>query len=234
MQDFLQSKRLPVWGHSVFAVRLSNDGFYQEGVLPFKHGHNRKEGATKTYLAWQMMKYRCLNPNCHAYALYGGRGITVCEQWMQFDGFLRDMGESPDGYSLDRIDVNGNYEPGNVRWATVIQQARNRRNNNLLQFNGETLTIAEWSEITGLGWETIKSRIKRGWSVGDALTLPVDLNFERRRGERHHNAKLSDAERKLIIELYVPGKMGYKRLAKRFGVTPPTIHKIVAAQKRKT
>lgn len=86
---------------------------------------------TPTYSVWTNMKTRCLNRRNAAYPLYGGRGIKVCERWMKFENFLADMGDKPEGKSLDRIDVNGNYEPGNCRWATANEQARNQRTTRL-------------------------------------------------------------------------------------------------------
>jgi hypothetical protein len=89
---------------------------------------NRKQITTPTYRSWVAMKTRCFNPARGDYHLYGGRGITVCKQWRQsFACFLADMGERPEGRTLDRLDPNGNYEPSNCRWATVEEQARNKR-----------------------------------------------------------------------------------------------------------
>jgi hypothetical protein len=94
----------------------------------FKHGHARKGRETLTFRSWTSMLQRCLNPNSDNYRWYGGRGITICLEWIDsFDAFLADMGERPTGMTLDRINPDGNYEPGNVRWATPKEQARNRR-----------------------------------------------------------------------------------------------------------
>jgi len=121
------------------------------------------------------MRSRCNNPNDQSYPRYGGRGISVCERWDRFEVFLADMGKRPaPGYSLDRTDNNGNYEPGNCHWATKTDQARNRRSNRRLTHDGRTMTLAEWAHAVALNQNTISRRIDRlGWSVARALTTPV-------------------------------------------------------------
>ena len=115
------------------------------------------------------MHTRCTNQNSPQFHNYGGRGIKVCDRWSSFNNFLADMGEAPPGLSLDRIDVNGDYAPGNCRWATGVQQGRNRRNNTLIEHNGARATLAEWSERTGLHRSTIKDRLAAGASTQEAL-----------------------------------------------------------------
>jgi hypothetical protein len=92
-----------------------------------KHGHNRNSKPSPIYKSWQAMLARCRNPNHVAYSRYGGRGITVCERWLTFENFYADMGERPVGKTLDRIDNDGNYEPGNCQWSTAKEQNNNQR-----------------------------------------------------------------------------------------------------------
>ncbi len=130
--------------------------------------------STATYKIWQGMHKRCNNPKCRTYPLYGGRGIKVCERWESFENFLEDMGERPaDNLSLDRIDNEGDYEPGNCRWATDTEQVNNTRRNNRITFNGVTQNLGQWAKQTGLPRDAIFLRIKRGWSVERALTTPL-------------------------------------------------------------
>lgn len=127
------------------------------------------------YNIWMSIKRRCLNPKATNFHNYGGRGITVCARWLQsFQTFLDDMGPRPSRrHCIERKNNGGNYEPGNCRWATYTEQNRNRRNNHLLTFRGETRTIAGWAEATGISRSTIQCRVARyGWDVERALTEP--------------------------------------------------------------
>lgn len=135
------------------------------------HGHAVHGAQTPTYFSWQHMNDRCYNSNHAFYKDYGGRGISVCERWRKsFTNFLDDMGERPSKlHTIDRIDGNGNYEPDNCRWATRKEQARNRKTNRLIAFNGVTRTLAEWSELTGINREKISWRIDHGWPIEKAM-----------------------------------------------------------------
>jgi hypothetical protein len=128
---------------------------------------------TPAYNAWSNMRMRCQNPSHPSYSNYGGRGITVCKRWQEFENFFADMGEPPAGMSLDRKDNDGNYEPDNCRWATNRQQAINKRSNQLLTLDGRTMTMMQWASVTGIKANTIWYRLDRGWTVEDALTRPV-------------------------------------------------------------
>jgi hypothetical protein len=126
---------------------------------------------TPEFAAWSHMIQRCTNPNDDSYADYGARGITVCDRWKNdFLNFFADMGPRPTGMTLERDEVNGNYEPGNCRWATKKEQANNTRRNRLIELDGERGTLQWWADKTGIGRGTIAWRLNRGWSVKEALT----------------------------------------------------------------
>lgn len=117
---------------------------------------------------------RCLNPNEAGYKNYGGRGIYICERWNTFANFLADMGQRPDRHSIDRIDNNGPYAPENCRWAISKVQSRNKRNNFLITHNGQTKTLQEWAEITGIHYGTLRSRIiDSKWNTEKAFARPT-------------------------------------------------------------
>lgn len=137
----------------------------------YRHGRV----GTREYLSWQKMKSRCLNTGDKAFPNYGGRGITICEQWLGalgFETFWKNLGPRPSiKHSLDRIDNNGDYSPENCRWATAQEQANNRRSNVLLNFAGKTMNMSQWAKVLGIDKDIIQSRLKRrGWSVERALT----------------------------------------------------------------
>lgn len=130
---------------------------------------------TKTYRAWSSIKQRCGNPKKANYHNYGGRGISVCPRWSRFEDFLRDMGECPPGMSIEREDYDKNYEPGNCKWATVLEQARNRRSNHRITFDGRSQPISVWAEEIGMSEDTLRKRINRGWPLERALVGPTTL-----------------------------------------------------------
>lgn len=138
---------------------------------------NWKHGAcgTPEHRAWNGMRSRCYDPNTEYYHRYGGRGIKVCDRWLEsFLNFLEDMGPRPSPlHTLDRVDNNRNYEPGNCRWATWEEQQNNRRTTRLLTHDGRTMSVAQWSRATGISESGIISRIQAGWSLSDALTTPT-------------------------------------------------------------
>ena len=131
-------------------------------------------GTSRIRSIWEGMMRRCNDPRAVSYPHYGGKGIKVCDRWRLFENFYADMNEPPDkSYSLDRIDNDGNYEPENCRWATRLQQHRNRTDNAILEFNGECKCVTEWAEFLGVRAPTLFSRLKYGWSIEKTLTTPV-------------------------------------------------------------
>lgn len=136
----------------------------------------------KEYRVWINMKSRCMNRNTPDWYLYGGRGIKICKRWMNFENFLSDMGKCPTKYSLDRIDTNGDYTPSNCRWATSKMQSRNTRYQHIVTIKGKSMPLVEAVENCGLLilYNTALQRIKRGWSVNEALSIPpIDAGKKR-------------------------------------------------------
>lgn len=134
--------------------------------------------------SYNTMMQRCYNPNNSQYADYGGRGITVCERWQQnqpnaqgFWNFVADMGDKPEGSTLDRIDNSKNYTPENCRWATRREQQRNRRNNIVITFNGQTMVAEDWAQKLGISKSTILWRYHKG--------LPVEVVLSKRNYRGH-------------------------------------------------
>jgi hypothetical protein len=143
-----------------------------------KHGlYKGKDGKkSRLYHIWEDMKNRVLNPNNRRFKSYGGRGIKIFENWIQYVQFHKWALEN--GYSdtltIDRIDVNGNYEPSNCRWSTQKEQGNNRTNNRLITYKNQTKTMMEWSDELGFGFHVLKNRLKRNWTIERALTTPLN------------------------------------------------------------
>lgn len=135
------------------------------------HGMN----GTPEYIAWQKIIDRCGNPNNPFWNRYGGRGITMFQPWRHsFEEFFKHIGRKPSPkHSIDRINNDGNYEPGNVRWATPLQQSRNRGGRVFVEYRGEKLCISEWSQKVGIKLGTLLKRIRNGWPIEKAMTTTV-------------------------------------------------------------
>lgn len=134
---------------------------------------------------WNNMKKRCYNERHESYKYYGAKGVIVCDEWLHdFDAFKSwAMAHGyQDDLTIDRIDINGNYSPDNCRWVSPKGQARNRSSNHLITYNGITLSITEWAERLNMNIKTLTRRLNFGWSIEQALTIPVNKNLARRRG----------------------------------------------------
>ena len=151
----------------------------------------------RIYYIYYAIKDRCYNPKTKCYKRYGGRGITMCDEWKNdfktfyvwavANGYKEEI--LPNGrnkWTIDRIDTNGNYEPSNCRWITIKEQSRNTRKNKLIEFNGEKHTLSEWTEILNLPYSRIYKRLSDGWSVERAFTTPVI--------EKHINKKYKELQ----------------------------------------
>lgn len=169
------------------------------------HGLSRHPG----YRTYRAMRKRCEWPADESWGLYGGRGIKVCEKWDTFEAFWADMGPSwRPGTWIERIDVNGNYEPSNCTWATPIEQGANRRNNVILETPDGPMTLMQASRKYGIGYQTISARIRYGWKMED-LFLPVTKDNSRR---------------ELNVIINTPdGPMIAARAAKKYGLGVPTL-----------
>jgi hypothetical protein len=143
-----------------------------------RHGHagTDRKVASKTYTTWATMTQRCHNPSNSKYRMYGANGICVCPEWRDsFAAFLQDMGERPEGMTIDRIDGSRGYEPGNCRWASPKTQQRNLKTNVFVEYQGHKKCLAEWAEIYAIHPKTLGFRIKSGWDLTAAFTTPPRL-----------------------------------------------------------
>jgi hypothetical protein len=135
------------------------------------------------------MKQRCLTPTNVKYPQYGGRGIKVCDKWLRFEGFLEDMGERPEGKILDRIDPNGNYEPGNCRWATRLEQANNTTGIRVVAVRGERSSITQMAKRHNISVGAVYARLKSGMDVERAFTAPLSKRGRKRLNEAKYGRK---------------------------------------------
>ena len=165
-----------------------------------KHGDGRHSDRSRLYHVWADMKNRCSSPKCHAYKHYGARGIKVCDEWMEYEPF-RDWSYS-NGYAenltLDRIDVNGDYEPSNCRWATRKEQANNKRGTIKLSYNNITRPLSEWAEKLGVKSSLLYSRLKKGWEIDAILLTPTVEQIEKLMQEIDANDRITINQEKVI------------------------------------
>lgn len=166
-----------VWRSSLRKGTCQSCGCLQREQLAARrttHGATRPGRVTTEYNIWRGMKIRCLMPTNHAWKNYGGRGITICDRWREsFAAFLEDMGPRPSyRFTIDRIDNDGPYEPGNCRWAVSRTQSGNKRGNRVMTFRGKTQHMAAWARDLNVPVHQISNRLRRGWSVERALSEP--------------------------------------------------------------
>lgn len=174
-------------GYRVKNGTIKSCGCWQKDNPPkLKHGMT----GTKIFFTWQRILDRCNNKNGKNYKGYGGRGITVCNEWLKFENFRDDMYESylkhcqkfgEKNTSIDRIDNNGDYCKKNCRWATTKQQNRNRRSNIYLKFKDKEMILADWAKHIGVSFKCLRGRLNRGWTVEQTLTLPHGYLLQNKR-----------------------------------------------------
>lgn len=192
----------------------------QTRVRKRRHGGKVGGRAAPEYKSWAAAVQRCTNPNDASYPDYGGRGITICDRWRDdFGAFLADMGPRPSPkHTIDRKDVNGNYEPGNCRWATPTEQARNQRQTVMLTLGAETRPLADWAERLGISAKLLHARRTWGWSDERALTTPVALKARR----------VSDEIAATAAALYDAGEGTQREIAARLGLRQQSLSRAIA------
>jgi hypothetical protein len=180
------------------------------------HGGTVNGVRTPEYQTWNSILTRCHGPNPEP--RYGGRGISVCERWRKsFTAFLEDMGTRPPKHPIDRIDNDGNYEPGNCRWVTHKEQMQNTSTTARIEFRGVVKSYAAWAEETGIPWACISQRLKRGWTVEQALTEPP----------RHNGGRPIDEDE--VVALYVAGG-SILGIATRLKITQRRVRRILTSK----
>ena len=178
---------------------------------------------TSTYRSWAAMKTRCSNPNCKDYPRYGGRGISYCAAWEDFEAFYADMGEKPDGMTLDRIDYDKGYSPENCRWATDTEQQQNKSTNVWLVYGGQRMILSDWAKHLGIPIETLRNRLSRTDDLHDAFYGEWSHRTAHH-GVDNVNAKLTPEAVMEIREMIAAGEK-QKDVANKFGVHRDTIRR---------
>ena len=149
---------LIAFGYNVAHGRQKSCGCYRDDhPARLDHGYSK----SRVFHTWVAIRQRCFNKNSKYYSHYGARGIKVCDRWLVFENFLADMGEPEDGLSLDRINNDGDYEPSNCRWATKQTQVRNRRTTDYYTYNGETKSLPDWADQSGIPYKVLWHRLKK-------------------------------------------------------------------------
>ena len=190
------------------------------GCLRERHGHNRRGKRTQTYGVWVNMRTRCYGPASRDYKDYGARGITVCDRWRDsFENFLADMGECPEGKSIDRRDNDGPYDPNNCYWASAVEQANNKRRTVFVEFRGERIAVALLAARFGIPSPALYERIVRyGWSTEEAVAAPVTAKI-----------KLTDDQ---VAMIRIDPRSG-RIIAADFGISQSYVSHIKAGRERR-
>lgn len=196
---------------------------FQPGSLHHNYSHGQAtSGYTGAYKSWLSMRNRCSPKSRHSHPNYVN--ISVCKEWQSsFENFYRDMGERPAGHTIDRINPDGEYEPGNCRWASDKEQAVNRANTILTEVRGETLCLSDISKLYGIPNTTINRRYRQGVR-GEELINPANRN-KKRVGSKQATSKLDEEKVTIIKEALRKGESG-QSLANKYGVSQPTISDI--------
>jgi len=168
--DCGQTKEIP--GSSVTTGRIQSCGCLRSETTTQKNKTHGKSNLG-AYKSWSAMKTRCTNPNTQCYKNYGARGITFCKSWEDFEKFYADMGDRPDGMTLERVNNDLPYSKDNCIWATPAEQNRNTRQNVILEKNGKRMCLTDWAKELKIPYPTLQDRVRRGWPVNRVLDTPV-------------------------------------------------------------
>lgn len=173
------------FGNGLRSGHAKSCGCLHKDVIAARNTSHGKSGS-KTYAIWAAMWARCTNPAHSAFQHYGGRGISVCERWKSFENFLADMGEQPNGFSIERKDVMGDYSPGNCKWSTAEEQANNKRNSVFVTVNGKTQTYSQWARELGVDPGVLRRRYLK---FGTFEPIRRDYGSLKRKSNGQYSAK---------------------------------------------